>query len=196
MLFRPREKLGLSARLRSALWPRGGPARGWRYIGYRVRRIAASPHAVALGFALGAFASFTPFVGFHMALAAALAFFSGGSILASAFGTLVGNPFTYPLIWITTYDLGGVMLGSAARNSIDLRFEDGTFGLLLSDPAAFWRAFWHVLEPVIWPMTVGALPLGLATAILCYVLVRWAVARYRERQMQRLRERQSWGSAP
>lgn len=165
--------------------------RGWRYIAYRVRRIAASPHAVALGFAIGAFASFTPFIGFHMALAAALAFFSGGSIVASAFGTLVGNPFTYPLIWITTYDLGGHLLGSTARDTIDLRFEDGTFGLLLSDPAAFWHAFWHVLEPVIWPMTVGAVPLGLAAALLCYVAVRWAVAGYRERQLQRLKSRQS-----
>lgn len=189
MLFRPRERPGLAARLRSALWPRGGPARGWRYIGYRVRRIAASPHAVALGFALGAFASFTPFIGFHMALAAALAFFSGGSILASAFGTLVGNPFTYPLIWITTYDLGGLLLGSGTRQSVDLRFEEGTFGLLFSDPGAFWRAFWHVLEPVIWPMTVGALPLGLPTALLCYVVVRWAVARYRGRQLERIRAR-------
>ncbi|MGE0212318.1 MAG: DUF2062 domain-containing protein [Parvibaculaceae bacterium] len=190
MLFRPREKPDLASRLRNALWPRGGPARGWRYIGYRVRRIAASPHAVALGFAIGAFASFTPFIGFHMALAAALAFFSGGSILASAFGTLVGNPFTYPLIWVTTYDLGGLLLGGETRDSIDLRFADGTFGLLFHDPAAFWRAFWHVLEPVVWPMTVGAMPLGLAAAVFCYGSVRWAIGRYRERQIERLRARQ------
>jgi len=185
MLFRPRQTPSLAERARGLLWPRGGLRRGWRYVGHRVMRLTGSPHAIAIGFAAGVFASMTPFVGLHLVLAALLAFVFGGSLLASAFGTFFGNPLTYPLIWISTYDIGGKILGGGSRQAVDLSLKDGTLGLLLRDPAEFWSRFWTVAEPVIWPMTVGSLPLGLAVAAFSYVLVRFVVTAHHRRRLAR-----------
>jgi hypothetical protein len=189
MLFRRRERRTLAQRIRCYLWPRGGPQRGWLYNWHRMVRIAASPHAVAIGFAAGAFVSFTPYVGLHFALAALIALALGGSVVASAVGTLVGNPLTFPFIWLLTYDLGGALLGYETREKIDISLPEGTLRLILSDPSEFWRQVWGILKPVILPMSIGAIPLGLAGAAISYLLVRWAVAGYQRRRVVRLAAR-------
>src|SRR5690606_27489557 len=97
MLFRRREAESFLERLRVHLWPRRSWSRSTRYVVHRVRRLSATPHAVALGFAAGVFVSATPFIGFHMVLAALTAWIIGGSIVAAILGTFVGNPLTYPL---------------------------------------------------------------------------------------------------
>ena len=51
-----------------------------------------------VGFACGAAVSFTPFIGFHSALAALLAWSIGGNILASAIGTAVGHGLPVPAL--------------------------------------------------------------------------------------------------
>ncbi len=183
MLFRPREKPNIGQRMRSYLWPKGGPQRGWRYLAHRLARLAASPHAIAIGFAAGVFASITPFLGFQVLLAALLAALVGGSIVASFIGTFFANPLTYPLIWYTTYDLGGLLLGREGGEPVDLTLKDGTFALMVRDPTAFMKQFWEMAEPVIWPMTVGSLPLGLAVAVLSYFLVRAAVVAHQRRRL-------------
>lgn len=195
MLFRPREKPSISQRVRSVLWPRGGPQRGWLYLVHRLRRLAGSPHAIAIGFAAGVFASITPFVGFQFALAALLAALVGGSVVASAIGTFFANPLTYPLIWYTTYDFGGMLLGREAREPVDLTFKEGTLALMVRDPMAFMRQFWDMAEPVIWPMTVGSVPVGLAVAVLSYFLVRAAVAAHHRRRLARPGVRSAGGGS-
>ena len=37
-----------------------------------------------------------------------------GSILASALGTFFGSPLTFPLIWITTFNIGNWFLGTSS----------------------------------------------------------------------------------
>ncbi len=69
MLFRRREGPTLLHKTLSFLWPRRGLQRGWRYLWHRVTRISATPHTIALGVAIGAFISFTPFVGLHLIIA-------------------------------------------------------------------------------------------------------------------------------
>jgi len=188
-MFARREKLSLLRRIRLFLFPPGGLKRAYTYIWYRARRIAASPHKVALGFACGAFVSFTPFIGFHFILAGLMAWILRGSIIASAFGTSVGNPITFPFIWWATYNLGGWLLGYEHRGEIHIELPDGMWHLLLHDPAAFGEAFWEALGPVILPMTVGALPLGGICAVICYMLVKPAVERYQERRRQAIARR-------
>lgn len=101
--------------LRDLLWPRIGVRRAWNYRICRLSRLRVCPHKISLGFALGAFASFTPFIGFHFLLAAVLAFVLRGNLLASAAGTVVGNPLTFPLIWIATFKLGNALTGGAGH---------------------------------------------------------------------------------
>lgn len=186
MLFKPRNPPSFAERMRALFWPRGGLGRAWRYLAHRVVRIAASPHAVALGFAAGAFVSTTPFVGFHLLLAALIALFLGGSVVASALGTFVGNPLTYPLFWLVTYDIGDLLLGGVPLESADLALKDTDFALLLSNPGRFWASFWDVAEPVLLPMTVGSIPFGLAVAALSYGLVRTLVAAHHRRRRARI----------
>lgn len=190
MMFRRRQRPTVLQRALLFLWPRGGVQRGWRYVWHRVTRISATPHAIALGFAAGTFASFTPYIGFHFIIAGLIALAVGGSIIASAFGTVVGNPVTFPLIWLSTYNLGGLLLGYERRSSVHLDLPDGMFLMLFTTPGEFWRAFWKGVGPYIVPMTVGSIPLGIAAATVVYFVVRSAVTGYQLRRQARLaRER-------
>ena len=186
MLFRRRQGPSPFQRLSSVLWPRRGLHRGWRYLGHRVARISATPHTIALGVAAGAFASFTPFLGFHFIIAGLIAFAFGGSILASALGTAVGNPLTFPFIWLASYNFGALFLGYRERSVIHIDLPDGIMVLLFTRPAEFWRVFWFAIDPYIVPMTVGGIPLGLACGVAVYVIVRSAVAGYQHRRRARL----------
>ncbi len=170
MLFRRREEEGWIERVRVHLWPRRSWARSTRYIMYRLRRLSASPHAVALGFAVGVFTAITPFLGTHMIMAAFIAWAVGGSIVAALLGTFVGNPLTYPFVWYSTYEVGNLMLrGHIARRHIDL--SDGIFQSSIQH-----------LWPILKPMTLGSIPIGIAAAALSYVLVKPTVEAYRRRR--------------
>lgn len=177
MLFRRREAESFFERLRVSVWPRRSWSRSTRYIVHRVRRLSATPHAVALGFAAGVFAACTPFLGTHMMMAALLAWIVGGSIVAAVLGTFVGNPITYPLVWVGSYELGSFMLGGGSeRPKIDL-----SSGVFQADQ----------LWPIVKPMSLGALPIGLGLAALSYVLVRPAVKAYQHRRSVLRTEREA-----
>ena len=81
MLFRRREEESILGRIRVHLWPRRSWTRSTRYVLYRLKRLSESPHAVALGFAVGVFSAATPFLGTHMIMAALIAWAVGGSIV-------------------------------------------------------------------------------------------------------------------
>lgn len=174
MLFKSREKPSLPRRIRLWLWPRTAWNRSVKYVWRRLGRLSATPHAVALGCAAGVFASFTPFMGFHFIIAAVLAWLVGGNLLASALGTFFGNPITFPFIWLSTYNLGGVILMDAAR-SADINFKEKLFTSSLD-----------TLWPLIKPMLAGGVPLGVVFGLAMYFPVRAAVASYQERRRERL----------
>jgi uncharacterized protein len=178
MLFRRRNPLGLGERLRQALWPTSGWKRSSSYFFKRVLRLSASPHAVAAGFAAGVFASFTPFVGFHFVISFIVAFLVGGNILAAAFGTAVGNPLTFPAIWVSSYNVGNFVLGAKPGQ---LSTHDIAFSLT-SQPL-------DAVVPLIRTLIVGGVPLGLVFGLAAYAIVWCAVATYQQGRRQRLAER-------
>lgn len=176
-MFQRRVALHPIQKLREALWPSIGWRRATIYVWRRVWRLSGSPHSIAVGIAAGTFMSFTPFLGFHIAVAMLIAWVFRGNLVAAAFGTLVGNPFTYPPIWWATYDLGNWMIGASARPDIDLA------ATLMSSKA------FDVILPVLVPMAVGSVPLGLAAAVVAYFLTRNPVAAYQTRRRERLEAR-------
>jgi uncharacterized protein len=179
MLFRRREAESILEKLRVHLWPRRSWGRSGRYVIYRLRRLSDTPHAVALGFAAGVFIAVTPFLGAHLVLAALLAWVIGGSMLAAVLGTFIGNPLTYPLFWYSTYEVGALMLGGASEKPpIDL-----SGGIFQSSLDQLW--------PLLQPMTLGSIPVGLALAALSYVLVRPMVDAYKHRRRRELELRAS-----
>lgn len=188
-MFRPRNKPPLRTRLKNLVWPKLGFRRFSLYVGHRLSRIRATPHVIALGFAAGAFASFTPFVGFHFFIGAILAAVIGGNVVASALGTCVGNPISFPFIWLSTYNLGGYLLGYDQRNEIDLSLPDGTWSLFFRDLSQFWEIFWGAIEPVVKPMLLGSIPLGLICGAITYFAIYALVEGYQRRRRERLARR-------
>jgi uncharacterized protein (DUF2062 family) len=177
MLFRRREAESLLERMRVHLWPRRSWTRSSRYVVYRLRRLSETPHAVALGFAIGVFTAATPFLGTHMVMAALFAWVIGGSVVAALLGTFIGNPLTYPLLWYSTYEVGNLMLrGKMVQKQIDL--SGGIFQKSLEQ-----------LWPIIKPMTLGSIPVGLALALLSYALVKPMVGAYKHRRRRELKLR-------
>lgn len=174
MLFRRREAESFLGRMRVHLWPRRSWRRSSRYVVYRLRRLSDSPHAVAIGFAAGVYSAVTPFLGTHMIMAALIAWAIGGSIVAALLGTFVGNPLTYPVFWYSTYEVGNLMLGgTVAKQRIDL--SDGIFQSSLEQ-----------LWPILKPMSLGSIPVGLALAALSYVLVKPMVEAYQHRRRREI----------
>jgi len=167
--------------MREFIWPRMGWARAGRYYVYKVQRLTATPHAIAVGFACGAFASFTPFMGFHLLLCMGLAYLLRGHIIASVIGTVVGNPLTFPMIWLAIYNVGKQIIGgSYMASQVQPSFESSRnmFDLLTGSFDQAW--------PVIATMSVGGLALGIPIAILCYVVVRIGVAGFQRRRRKEL----------
>jgi len=181
MLFRTREKPDLSQRLRVAVWPRVSWSRSARYYKERVIRLAGEPHAIALGVAIGVGIAFTPFLGFHILIGLPIAYFVGGNLIATAIGTAFANPLTLPFIWASSYRLGRMMLGAPHVRGE----EDITHGLAAKSFDAVW--------PILKPMIVGSVPLGLVAAVIAYFVVYNAVRVYRtvrgDRIAARRRER-------
>src|SRR4029078_12700288 len=154
MLFRRRVSESFLERVRVHVWPRRSWARSSRYVVYRLRRLSDSPHAVALGFAVGVFSAATPFLGTHMVMAALIAWAIGGSIVAAVLGTFLGNPLTYPLLWYSTYQIGNLMLGGwPAKHHLTL-------------PNAIFQSSLAKRWPILKPMSLGCIPVGLALAAL------------------------------
>lgn len=148
-----------------------------RYIRKRVLRMSGSPHAVAAGFASGVFASCTPLVGFHFILGAVVAYLTRGNLVASALGTAIGNPLTFPFIWAGTYRLGSLILGLDGAGA-PTRLSDGLFSESLD-------TMWPLLKP----MLVAGIPLGLIAWVVFYFPVRRAVRIYQENRKRRVLDR-------
>ncbi|MCR4267929.1 DUF2062 domain-containing protein [Nitratireductor sp. ZSWI3] len=180
MLFRRRKPADLWERARTLVWPRRSFWRSAQYYVKRALRLTATPHAIAAGIAAGVFASFTPFLGFHFVIAAVIAWCIGGNLVASAIGTAVGNPLTFPFIWGATLETGRLILsGGASSHGAPVHL-----GRMLRH-----LEFSQLWTPLIKPMTVGSLPLGLFFGLVFYLLTRWATIAFREQRRKRLAER-------
>ncbi|MCC2112337.1 MAG: DUF2062 domain-containing protein [Hyphomicrobiales bacterium] len=177
MLFRRRVDPHFLEKLRVWAWPRTSWRRSAKYFSKRVLRLTASPHAVAAGFAAGVFASFTPFLGFHILIASVTAFLIGGNLVAAVLGTAVGNPLTFPVMFAATYEVGSLILGTEPQPD-QAEFVPGS----LTDS-------FEAIVPVIKPKTVGAVPLGVGAGIVAYFIVRTAVRGFQHGRRQKFDER-------
>ena len=93
------------------VWPSSGWGRTAQYLGHRVARIPDTPASIAAGLAFGTAVSFTPFIGLHLAFSIGIAWAARVNLVAAAIGTLLGNPWTFPFIWLVTYKTGAAFLG-------------------------------------------------------------------------------------
>jgi hypothetical protein len=169
-MFRRRHKLALSRRVRDFVWPRAGWWRASKYVVYRVGRLPGSPARIALGFACGAFISFTPLFGLHYLLAVAAAWLLRASIIASFLGANLG--WFYPFVVVWAYELGTRIMGASGTPALP---SGAGSGYLLRHP---WSAFL--------PTMVGSIPVGLAIAAVSFACAYWMVIGYRGLRQRRL----------
>lgn len=175
-MFRRRNEINKPHEIvREWLWPRMGWRRMAMYVGHRVSRMPDSAVSLAAGFACGAAISFTPFIGFHFVLAALLAWILNANVLASAFGTVVGNPWTFPFIWWWTYKLGSWFVGNVGAELP----EDPSLGYIFSHPAQ-----------VLVPMSIGGFISGFVAWVVVFVPVYRMIASYQNmRRWRRTRRK-------
>jgi uncharacterized protein (DUF2062 family) len=179
MIFKRRERLPFWNRVRGFFAPKKGWRRGFEYIGRRVQRLPDTPHNIALGFACGAFASFTPLFTLHIALAVGLAWLFRSNLIAGAFGTVVGNPITFPFIAASSLRIGNWMLGK----------EDGVEDVGHLTLAYVKEHFLDFFLSIFMPYLVGGAGPGILCAIGCYYLLRPIVATYQKRRRLRIQKR-------
>ncbi|MCQ2734639.1 MAG: DUF2062 domain-containing protein [Alphaproteobacteria bacterium] len=153
----------------------------------RLKRLQATPYSVAAGFACGVAISFTPFIGFHMILAALTAWLVRGNIIASAIGTIIGNPWTFPFIWIAVFYTGHFFLGNEI-NTVNVDF----LSIFKSAGDAIYNMdcykFGHDVWPVIYPMIVGCIPFYVAFWLISYKIMKKTMDKIENRRKKRLEE--------
>lgn len=180
------------------VYPRGGWLRAGQYMVYRMRRLPDNPQRIGRGVAAGVFISFTPLFGIHLLGGMALAWLTGGNILASVFGGFLGNPVTIPFIAIMSVSLGRWMLGidgSASAGGILAAFSSATNELISNLMAVFdgrtvhWEDLANFFEVIFLPYLVGGFLPGVAAAILAHYLTVPVVTAYHKRRIQQMRKR-------
>lgn len=138
----------------------------------RLRQLKGTPRSIALGAACGIAVSFTPFVGFHALLACSAALLSGGSVFAAAVGTLIGNPWTFPFIWLAVYSVGQMIVNGSphavATADFYEAFKNAVHALISFDFSRFDSDIW----PIFYPMLVGCLPFCVAAGIISYYTLK------------------------
>lgn len=130
-------------------------------------RVKDKVDALAIGFACGAMVSFTPFIGFHFLLAIVFAYILRGNIIASLIGTFIGNPFTFPLIWILIYRIGSIFFENQSEPVFIFTFEN-----------LFDKGF-----EILIPMLIGSVILALPIWLLSYFLVKFLILSFKKRKV-------------
>jgi uncharacterized protein (DUF2062 family) len=184
MLFKRREEPGYWERFKLWLWPRVSWRRSALYYLKRILRLSGTPYAIAMGAGLGAGVAFTPFLGFHLLITAGIAWLIRGNVIAGVIASCVGNPITYPFIWAGSYRLGKLMLGESA-SSVPMQLERDLL-----------EKSWDQLWPLIKPMMIGSIPMGLAAGCVVYLIVYKAVSAYRAGRSQRFAGRRQPARSP
>lgn len=192
-MFSRREQRNLWARLRNAVWPDMGWRRAGKYLYYRIVRLPGTPYSIGAGFACGAAISFTPFPGLHFLIGVVWAWLIRANIVANFFGTFIGNAWTFPFIWVMTYNIGlwlspalglGFQKDGAPQNTVDFL---AVFDNLLT---AFWNwdvaLFVESVLPVWLPMLAGSIPVAALVWLVCFFPLRAGVHYYQHHHRGRL----------
>ena len=193
-MFRRRKQQPVHHKVGNLIWPRIGFRRSMTYVWHRVGRLHGTPHSIAGGFAAGAAISFTPFVGGHFVLAILFSWATRSNFVAGLLGTAVGNPWTFPFIWIWTYELGRRM---GAGN--ELASAPDFVGIFTDLPSVVVKAlisfdldsaYFENVWAVLWPMMVGSIPTFVLVWLACYLFLKPLVATYQVKRIAGRRRKQ------
>ena len=172
MLFKRRKPLSIIDKLSRFLRPQKGYSRAIEYLKKRFYRMTESNYSMAMGFTCGAMLSFTPFVGFHFIIAGFIAYLINASIFMAAIGTLVGNPWTFPIMWWGSLELGKWVLGYDSSVQIGQ-----TFGM---------ESIFYDIYSIMIPWMLGSLLISIILGPPIFFLMYWLFRILRERFYKKL----------
>lgn len=162
-MFKRRNPRTVLQNIKELFWPSMGWVRAFHYTRMRIIRLSDSSHKIALGLAIGAAVSFTPFVGTHFIQAGFFAYLSRANFLSSLIGTFVGNPWTFPFMWWSAISFGSYLFHSVGLPASASLPEHVDFAIV-----------WEIVknEPlrIFSPWLVGGYLMGLASMPLSYAL--------------------------
>ena len=167
----------------SLLWPSMGWERLLKYIQLRLIRLKGSTRSIATGFAFGASISFTPLPGVHIIGAGILSFLIRGNLLASLVGTLIGSPWTFPIMWWAAYKIGELTFHLFGAKMIEMP-ADLTWAFLVDEITH------HPMDLIVPWVTGGFILMALSWPIfyiLCYRAVDKLRKKYRREFLQQAR---------
>jgi len=178
--------------------PGGGWGRSANYVMHRLRRLPDKPERIAKGIAAGVGVSCLPLFGLHFIAAASVAWALRGNIFASLLATFFGNPFTFPIIVVSSMELGNFILGR--EKTIKASEAMSAFGAIWGE---LWRNFLALFtpEPIVWeklgkfgmdvfvPYMLGGSIIGAVCGVIAYFLSLPLIRAYRSRRLKKLQER-------
>lgn len=197
-MFKRRAPRNLRQKLVNVFYPGGGWGRSASYVMHRLRRLPDSPERIAKGIAAGVAVSFTPLFGFHFIAAASIAWALRGNIFASLLATFFGNPFTFPMIVVSSIELGSFLLGGgrsvrpreAMQAFAGLWSEVGQNFLAVFTTAPFhWEKMGKFGGDIFLPYLLGGTILGALFGVMAYFLSLPVIRAYRNRRMKKLQQR-------
>jgi hypothetical protein len=153
-----------------------------RFILHSVLHADDPPHRLALGIAIGVFITFTPTVGFQMALVVFLAWLLRANKIVGLPIVWLTNPVTIVPIYYTCYRVGRFVLQQPPVG----------FGWWseLSRPPKGWlpaAAFYsRRFTEIAWPLWMGSLLVGLLLGYLAYYASYHAICAYRMKRWGQL----------
>jgi uncharacterized protein (DUF2062 family) len=135
----------------------------WKKRFMDILSLDSHPGHISAGFAVGVFISFTPFFGFHTALALAVAFIFRLNKLTCLTGSWLNTPLTvFPVLGLS-YKLGRILRGLPARELHVKGLE------------------WQHLKGYATSLLLGTSIVGFFSAVIAYFLCYYLVVRFRRK---------------
>jgi uncharacterized protein len=145
------------------------PTRGLlrRWLG-ALLHIQDTPERTAAAYAVGIFFGFSPFLGLHTIMAVAIAFALNLNRVAVLLGVYSNLPWIIAAYYASATVLGAALL----RTRLPEGFRDrlGALFELSIWQSGFWQELGRLLQPLLWPFTVGSLLGATLLAALAYPL--------------------------
>lgn len=130
-MFKRRKPRTLLQNTKELLWPTMGWIRTALYIKHKIARLSDTSQKIALGLAIGAGISFSPFIGTHFIQAGLLSYMLRANFFASLIGTFVGNPWTFPFMWWAAIAFGSFLFQIVGLPASATLPDDITFSIVI-----------------------------------------------------------------
>ena len=139
-----------------------------KYSKHKIIRIKDLPESISIGLAWGAAVSFTPLLGLHIIICFVGTFIMKGNILAAAAGTVIGNPWTFPIFFYAGYKLG-VIFYNEPIPSFELKID----------------FFLNNFEQLFFPTLIGSIPISIFAWFITYKVSKYFLLKNKSKWLKK-----------